>query len=396
MGRKDFYMAAKANLIMSNDIQVTAREIDFVTRFERNWEHLREILGIMRPIKKTPGAVLKSKYAEGTLQDGNVKEGEEIPYSKFTVKEKPYAEMSIEKYAKAVSIEAIKDHGYENAVQMTDDEFLFQLQTNVTERFYDYLKTGTLTSTETTFQMALAMAKGRVENKFKQMHRNVTGVVGFVNILDVYEYLGAAEITIQNQFGFQYMKDFMGFNTIFLLSDSEIPRGQVIATPVENIVLYYVDPNESDFARAGLVYTVSGETNLIGFHTQGNYHTAVSEAFAVMGLTLFAEYIDAIAVITIDETPTLGTLTVTSATGTATGDTKITVNPDKENANNVYKYKVGVSETAVTYGQNLRNWTTWDGKSDIKATTGQKITVVECDGTYKALNAGSTSVTAKS
>jgi hypothetical protein len=395
MGRKDFFMAAKANLIMTNDIQVTAREIDFVTRFERNWEHLREILGIMRPIKKTPGAVLKSKYAEGTLQSGNVGEGEEIPYSKFTVKEKTYAEMTIEKYAKAVSIEAIKDHGYENAVQMTDDEFLFQLQTDVTGRFYDYLKTGTLTSTETTFQMALAMAKGRVENKFKQMHRNVTGVVGFVNILDVYEYLGAAEITIQNQFGFQYMKDFMGFNTIFLLSDSEIPRGQVIATPVENIVLYYVDPNESDFARAGLVYTVSGETNLIGFHTQGNYHTAVSEAFAVMGLTLFAEYIDAIAVITVDETPTLGTLTVNSVAGTASGDTKITVNPAKENAGNVYKYKVATDAVTVGYGQNLRNWTSWDGKADIKATTGQKITVVECDGTYKALNAGSASVTAK-
>lgn len=389
-------MAAKANLIMSNDIQVTAREIDFVTRFERNWEHLRDILGIMRPIKKQPGAVLKSKYAEGTLQSGNVGEGEEIPYSKFTVKEKTYAEMTIEKYAKAVSIEAIKDHGYENAVQMTDDEFLFQLQTDVTGRFYDYLKTGTLTSTETTFQMALAMAKGRVENKFKQMHRNVTGVVGFVNILDVYEYLGAAEITIQNQFGFQYMKDFMGFNTIFLLSDSEIPRGQVIATPVENIVLYYVDPNESDFARAGLVYTVSGETNLIGFHTQGNYHTAVSEAFAVMGLTLFAEYIDAIAVITIDETPTLGTLTVNSVAGTASGDTKITVNPAKENTGNVYKYKVATDAVTVGYGQNLRNWTSWDGKADIKATTGQKITVVECDGTYKALNAGSASVTAKS
>lgn len=389
-------MAAKANLIMSNDIQVTAREIDFVTRFERNWQHLRDILGIMRPIKKQPGAVLKSKYAEGTLQSGNVGEGEEIPYSKFTVKEKTYAEMTIEKYAKAVSIEAIKDHGYENAVQMTDDEFLFQLQTDVTGRFYDYLKTGTLTSTETTFQMALAMAKGRVENKFKQMHRNVTGVAGFVNILDVYEYLGAAEITIQNQFGFQYMKDFMGFNTIFLLSDSEIPRGQVIATPVENIVMYYVDPNESDFARAGLVYTVSGETNLIGFHTQGNYHTAVSEAFAVMGLTLFAEYIDAIAVITIDETPTLGTLTVNSVAGTASGDTKITVNPTKENTNNVYKYKVATEAVTVGYGQNLRNWTTWDGKADIKAVTEQKITVVECDGTYKALNAGSASVTAKS
>ena len=389
-------MAAKVNIIMTNDIQVTAREIDFVTRFERNWQHLRDILGIMRPIKKQPGAVLKSKYAEGTLQSGLVGEGEEIPYSKFTVKEKNYAEMTIEKYAKAVSIEAIKDHGYENAVQMTDDEFLFQLQTDVTGRFYDYLKTGTLTSTETTFQMALAMAKGRVEDKFKQMHRNVTGVVGFVNILDVYEYLGTAEITIQNQFGFQYMKDFMGFNTIFLLSDSEIPRGQVIATPVENIVLYYVDPNESDFARAGLVYTVSGETNLIGFHTQGNYHTAVSEAFAVMGLTLFAEYIDAIAVITIDETPTLGALTVTSVAGSTTGNTKITVNPAKENANNVYKYKVATDAVTVGYGQNLRNWTTWDGKADVKAATEQNITVVECDGTYKALNAGSASVTAKS
>lgn len=388
-------MAAKANLIMTNDIQVKAREIDFVTRFERNWEHLREILGIMRPIKKTPGAVLKSKYAEGTLQNGNVGEGEEIPYSKFVVKEKPYAEMTIEKYAKAVSIEAIKDHGYENAVQMTDDEFLFQLQTNVTERFYNYLKTGTLSFTETTFQMALAMAKGRVENKFKQMHRNVTGVVGFVNILDVYEYIGAAGISIQNQFGFQYVKDFLGFNTIFLLSDSEIPRGTVIATPAENIVLYYVDPNESDFAKAGLVYTVSGETNLIGFHTQGNYHTAVSESFAIMGLTLFAEYIDAVAVGAIDTTQTLGTLTVNSAAGSKSGDTKVTITPAKANAGNAYKYKVASSETAVDYGQNVKNWSAWDGESDITAATGQVITVVECDSTYKALSAGHATVTAK-
>lgn len=292
---------AKENLIMTADIQVTAREVDFVSRFENTWEHLREILGIMRPIKKQPGAVLKSKYVEGTLQSGNVAEGAEIPYSKFVVKEKPYAEMTIEKYAKAVSIEAIKDHGYENAVQMTDDQFLFELQENVTDKFYAYLNTGSLKSTESTFQMALAMAKGKVVNKFKQMHKNATGVVGFVNVLDVYEYLGAADITVQNQFGFQYLKDFMGYNTIFLLSENEIPRGKVIATPVENIVMYYVDPADSDFVKAGLVYTTgAAETNLIGFHTQGNYNTAVSEAFAIMGLTLFAEYLDGIAVITVD------------------------------------------------------------------------------------------------
>lgn len=291
----------KTNLIVSADIQVTARELDFVSRFENNWDHLMEILGIVRPIRKQPGAVLKSKYAEGTLQNGNVAEGEEIPYSHFEVKEKAYDEMKIEKYAKGVSIEAITDHGYENAVQMTDDQFLFELQNDVTGRFYTYLNTGTLTSTESTFQMAMAMAKGKVVNKFKQLHKTATGIVAFVNVLDVYRYLGSADITVQNQFGFQYIKDFMGYNTVFLLGDEEIPQGKVIATAVENIVLYYIDPADSDYAKAGFDYTTGiGQTNLIGFHTQPNYGNAVSESFAILGLTLFAEYQDAIAVITVD------------------------------------------------------------------------------------------------
>lgn len=387
---------AKTGLTKQENIQVRAREVDFVTRFERNWEHLREILGVLRMIKKDPGSTLKSKYAQGTLESGKVGEGEEIPYSKFEVKEKSYAEITVEKYAKAVSIEAIKTYGYDVAVELTDDEFLFELQTDVTGRFYTYLKTGSLTSTESTFQMALAMAKGRVEDKFKQMHRSIpNGIVGFVNGLDVYEYIGAANITVQNQFGFQYVKDFMGFNTIFLLSESEIPRGKVIATPVDNIVLYYVDPSDSDFAKAGLVYTVAGETPLIGFHTQGNYHTAVSEAFAIMGMVLFAEYLDGISVISFGGTETLGDLTVASAAGTDSGTTKLTVTPAKGNEGNVYKYKVASSQTTVEYGQNVKNWSAWDGKSDITAATGQVITVVECDSTYKALSAGHATVTAK-
>lgn len=387
---------AKNNLIKQENIQVRAREVDFVTRFERNWEHLRDILGVLRMIKKDPGSTLKSKYAQGTLESGKVGEGEEIPYSKFEVKEKSYAEITVEKYAKAVSIEAIKTYGYDVAVELTDDEFLFELQTDVTGRFYTYLKTGSLTSTESTFQMALAMAKGRVEDKFKQMHRSIpNGIVGFVNGLDVYEYIGAANITVQNQFGFQYVKDFMGFNTIFLLSESEIPRGKVIATPVDNIVLYYVDPSDSDFAKAGLVYTVAGETPLIGFHTQGNYHTAVSEAFAIMGMVLFAEYLDGISVISFGGSETLGDLTVASAAGTDSGTTKLTVTPAKGNEGNVYKYKVASSQTTVEYGQNVKNWSAWDGKSDITAATGQVITVVECDSTYKALSAGHATVTAK-
>ena len=292
---------AKENLTMTADMAVAAREIDFVSRFARNWDHLRDILGIVRPIRKQPGAVLKSKKATITLASGTVGEGEEIPYSKAQIVETPYAEMTVEKYAKAVSIESIKDHGYDVAVGMTDDAFLFELQDNVTARFYAYLNTGSLTSNESTWQRALAMAKGNVINKFKQMHRTCTEVVGFANVLDLYDYIGDAAITVQSAFGFQYIKDFMGYKVVFLLSDAEIARGKVIATPVENIALYYVDPGDSDFAKAGLIYTTDGLTNLIGFHTQGNYNTAVSESFAIMGMTLFAEYLDAIAVVSVTE-----------------------------------------------------------------------------------------------
>ena len=112
---------AAANLTKSANIQITAREVDFVTRFAKNWEHLRQIMGIMRPIRRAPGTKLTSKYAEVTLQNVAVGEGEAIPYSQAAVRSKEYATLSVEKYAKAVSIEAINDHGYDAAVQLTDD-----------------------------------------------------------------------------------------------------------------------------------------------------------------------------------------------------------------------------------------------------------------------------------
>ena len=386
-------MAAKNNLTAQADIDITAREIDFVTRFARNWEALREIMGVMRPIRKQPGAVLKSKIASVVLQSGNVGEGEEIPYSKATVTEVPYTEMTIEKYAKAVSIEAINGYGYDAAVALTDDALLNELQSKVTERFYAYLGTGTLSAYETTWQRALAMAKGLVVNKFKQMHRTATTIVGFANVLDLYDYLGDANVTVQSAFGFQYIKNFMGYETIVLLSDDEIQRGRVIATPSENIVLYYIDPASSDFARAGLAFTTDGETNLIGFHTEGNYSTAVSESFAIMGMTLFAEYLDGIAVIDLDESPSLGKLTVTASAGADSTHTALSsVTPAKENANNIYKYKLGSAAAEVTYGQNVRNWTTWDGESEIECAAGQTVTLVEADNVYKAQNAGSAAV----
>lgn len=90
----------------------------------------------------------------------------------------------------------------------------------------------------------------------------------------------------------------------------------------------------------------------------------------------------------------LGKLTVASVAGTNAGDTKITVTPALA-AGNSYKYKVADTAQDVTYGKNVQTWTVWDGSSDITAETGKVITVVECDSSYKAVNAGSATVTAK-
>lgn len=277
---------------------VTAREMDFVTRFGDNWEALRNILGIMRPIRKTPGTSLVSYTADVALESGAVEPGEVIPYSKATITQAAKADLTIEKYAKAVPIEDVNKYGAEIAVEKSDDAFLTKLQNVVLTKFYTFLKTGTLTQTATTWQDALAKAQGEVLNKFATMQKDVTAVVGFANILDAYDYLGASDITVQTQFGLTYIKDFLGYSTLFLLPAAQIARGTVIATPVENIDLYYIDPSDSEFARLGLSYTTQGETNLIGFHAQGNYSTAVGESYALMGMALWAEYLDGIAKVT--------------------------------------------------------------------------------------------------
>lgn len=279
---------------------ITARELDFVTRFGQNWDALREVLGIARPIKKQAGTTLKSYIASVDLEDGDVEPGNVIPYSKATVQQVGYADLSLQKYAKAVPVEDVDKYGVEVAVEKTDDAFLNELQTVVMDDFYDELTDDThaLTGAYSTFQMAVSMAIGKVKDKFKKMHKNISSVVVFVNTLDLYAYLGDASITVQNLFGLDYIKNFLGADTMII--SSEIAQGKVVAVPSDNLVLYHVDPS-TEFARLGLVYTTDGVTNLIGFHAQGNYGTAVGESFALMGMKLWFEYADGVAIVEIDD-----------------------------------------------------------------------------------------------
>lgn len=318
---------SEARLTKSANI-IAIREVDFVSRFSSNWEDLRDLMSISRLVQKTPGTILKSKYAEVTLESGAVGEGEAIPYSQAEVKEKTYAPIVLNKYKKAVSAEAIADHGYQAAVQMTDDQFLVELQDVVLDKFTAYIQTGTLIRAAATFQAALAKAQGEVRNKWKKMKKGITEIVGFCNILDAYDYLGAANITVQTQFGMTYIENFLGYSRLFL--SSYIPAGKVVATPVENLVLYYINPADADFARAGLNFRVDGETPLLGFHVDGNYNTLVSESTALMGMVLFAEYLDGIANVDI------GTETYTAVANPASGANPSALHYFEQASDNTY------------------------------------------------------------
>ena len=345
--------AAPDNLTGEVQVQVKAREIDFVTSFGKNLKALLDILGITRMIRKENNSVLKTKTVKGELQSGDVGEGEEIPMSRYTVEEKPFDTIKIEKYRKGVSLEAILDKGYEAAVQDTDDEFKSDLQNVVTDKFYTQLKAGSLTGHETTWQMAVAMAIGKVVAKFQKMKRTATGVAVWVNTLDVYKYLGAADITLQTAFGFKYLTNFLGADVVFVTS--EIPQNVVIATPLNNMIAYYVDPGDSEFAKAGLGFTTDSETGFIGFHSEGTYNRMISDNYAIMGLRLFCEYLDAIAYISVGEadTQTLGTLNVTSEAGSEAGTTKLTVKEQLMSMRNCWKYKDAAAATSVTYGMDV-------------------------------------------
>lgn len=381
--------AALDNQTGTAQIQVRAREIDFVTSFGRNFQALLDVMGISRAIRKENGSVLRVRTASGTLQSGEVAEGELVPLSQYEVTEKDFDKIKILKYKKGVTIEAIAEKGYEAAVAMTDEEFRSDLQNVVLNKFYDQLKAGSLVGHETSWQMAVSMAIGRVRDKFETMGRTATGTAVWVNTLDVYKYLGAAEISMQTAFGMNYVQNFLGADVVFI--SSQIPEDVVIATPLNNLVAYYVDPSDSEFARAGLVYTTDPTTGFIGFHTQGNYDRVISEMDAIMGLRIFAEYQDAIAYIAVgsSDTQTLGNLTVTSAEGSVSGMTQLSVEPGLSSINNVYKYKINATQAEnVTYGMNVQSWTRWDGESEIAVTDGHHVTVVEADPTYKAVAFG--------
>ena len=280
---------AETNLIKSADL-IRVREVEFVEMFTDSVKKLTELLGISRMIPKQAGAVLKTYKATGELvNDGTVGEGETIPLSKYRTIAVPYDEITLRKWRKATSAEAIVEKGYDQAVTMTTDRMLKDVQKVIRGKFLDFLATGAGEAVGANLQKTVAQTWGQLQIKFED---DGIQAVHFANPLDVADYLGEAQITTQTAFGMSYLEDFLGMGTTFLTG--LVPKGKIYSTAQDNIVCYYIPANGADLEEA--FQFTSDSTGLIGIHEQPDYTNMTASDTVVCGIVLFAERLDGIVV----------------------------------------------------------------------------------------------------
>lgn len=284
-------MAAEANLIKNANL-ARVREQEFVYLFAGSLKKLFEAMSITRQIPKQAGYALKAYKAVGTLQDGNVAEGDTIPLSLYETEPVDFGEIVLKKWRKATSAEAIIEKGYDQAVTMTTDKMMSDVQKGIRSDFFTFLATGTGKASGDTFQAALANAWGQLEILFED---DTVSAVHFMNPLDVADYLGTANITTQNAFGMKYVEDFLGLGKTFF--NSSVPKGKIYSTAAENLVAYYIPANGADLDEAFSFTT--DETGYIGIHEAPDYTNMTASDTVISGIKLMAERIDGVVVGTI-------------------------------------------------------------------------------------------------
>lgn len=284
-------MAAAENTILTSDV-VVARQIDFALQFTGSLRKFMEAMGVTRKLAVQEGAALKAIKVTGTLQDGSVPEGDLIPLSKYEVEEVPVAEAKLNKWRKSTTAEAIIKGGYDQAVGATTDKMVRDVQKTIRDDLFTFLATGTGIASGVGLQAALANGWGNLQVKWED---DAIDTVYFVNPMDISDYLGKAQVTMQTAFGMNYIENFLGLGTVIL--NSNVPKGKFYATAKENVILYYINVDSGDIKQAFQLTT--DETGYIGIREYpDNDHACVND-LVMSGVVFFPERLDGIVVGTI-------------------------------------------------------------------------------------------------
>lgn len=278
--------AAETNLIGKSQMS-KVREVDFVAQFTHNsLAKLIEVLGVTRKIPMMEGTTMYMYTTSGTLQSGAVPEGEIIPLSRYQRNKTPVGEITLNKWRKATSAEAIMKSGYDEAVRATDAAILRDVQKKVRTDFFSLIN-GTITGAESVtgegLQAALAAAWAQLQVLFED---DTASAVYFVNPLDIGDYLGSANISVQTAFGMNYIENFLGLGTVIMAS--QVTQGTFLATAKENLILYYLTMNGDIAGKLGLTVDDLG---YIGIKTDiPTENRAQLETLVMSGIQFFVEY----------------------------------------------------------------------------------------------------------
>lgn len=281
-------MAAETNTIFANDL-AKIRVADFNLQFAGSIKKLTEALGVTRKIAMQDGTALKAIKVTGTLENGIVAEGELIPLSHYDTEEVPVGEITLKKWRKGTTAEAILKRGYDQAVGDTTDAMVKDIQKGIRADLVAFMATGTGVAKGTGLQAALADGWGQLQVLWED---DAVETVYFLNPLDVADYLGTAQVTMQTAFGMNYIENFLGLGTVFM--NGSVPKGSYYATAKENIVMYFVNVATSDLGRAFNLTT--DETGYIGINEYPDKDTARVMDLVMSGITFFPERIDGIVV----------------------------------------------------------------------------------------------------
>ena len=176
--------------------------------------------------------------------------------------------------------------GREAAIGDTDRALLGDVQKGVRTNFFSFVNgtvSGSSTATGAGLQAALANAWGQLQVLFED---DSAQAVYFVNPLDVSDYLGSANITVQTAFGMNYIEDFLGLGTVIM--SANITKGTFVATAKENLILYFLTMN-GDVAEA--FDLTADELGLIGIKSgYQNEERAQIESLVMSGIQLLVEY----------------------------------------------------------------------------------------------------------
>lgn len=280
-------MAALENLTTAEDMK-RIREVDFVQQFTHSsLAKLIEVLGVTRKIPMMEGTTMYVYTMSGSLaNNGAVDEGDVIPLTEIEQAKTPVGEITLKKWRKGVSAEAIKKSGYQTAVRDTDAKLLSLVQNSVRSDLFGFLNgtiTGSTSVTGVGLQAALANAWGKLQVLFED---DTAQAVYFVNPLDIADYLGKANITVQTAFGMNYVEDFLGLGTVIM--SSRITQGTFVATAKENIIMYYLTMNGDVADAFGLT---ADELGYIGIASGiKNTERAQIESLVMDGIQFLVEY----------------------------------------------------------------------------------------------------------